>query len=88
MLQVLTPAAVVVAGLFPFASSASSLPAVPNPSANASIIQVYDGCGPYAHRGPLGACRPGGQYGGYIPGYSCPAGWHVGPYGQHCWRNW
>jgi hypothetical protein len=56
---------------------------------NSAVIQVYGGCGPYAHRGPYGGCRPGGQYGGYW-GYGvrpCPPGFHLGPYGRHCWPN-
>ena len=51
------------------------------------IILAYGGCGPYAHRGPFGGCRPGGQWGGYVPGTACPRGWHLGPYGQRCWPN-
>lgn len=51
------------------------------------IIPVFGGCGPYSHRGPFGGCRPGGQWGGYIRGASCPAGFHIGPYGRRCWPN-
>ena len=54
---------------------------------DAQIIQVYGGCGPMGHRGPYGGCRTGGQWGGYVPGRSCPPGFHVGPYGRHCWPN-
>jgi len=43
------------------------------------IIHVSGGCGPYGHRGPYGGCRPM---------YSCPRGWHPGPYGRRCFRNW
>jgi hypothetical protein len=50
------------------------------------IIQVYNGCGVYGHRGPWGGCRPGGQAGGYNRA-SCPWGYHVGPHGHYCWRN-
>ena len=53
----------------------------------ARIIQVYGGCGPYGHRGPYGGCRTGGQWGGYVRGRSCPAGFHIGPYGRRCWPN-
>ena len=53
----------------------------------AGIVQVYGGCGPYGHRGPGGYCRTGGQAGGYIPGRSCPRGFHIGPYGRHCLPN-
>ena len=51
------------------------------------IILAFGGCGPLGHRGPFGACRPGGQWGGYVPGLSCPGGWHIGPFGRHCWPN-
>jgi hypothetical protein len=44
-----------------------------------AIIRVIEGCGPYGHRGPGGFCRPR---------WSCPPGWHTGPYGWHCFRNW
>ncbi len=57
-----------------------------------ALIPVYDWCGPYAHRGPYGGCRPGGQWGGYRFGgpyawRSCPPGFHIGPYGRYCWPN-
>ena len=61
--------------------------AVSTGSGDAQIIQVYGGCGPYAHRGPYGGCRTGGQWGGYVRGASCPAGFHIGPYGRRCWPN-
>jgi hypothetical protein len=52
-----------------------------------AIVLAYGGCGPFGHRGPYDGCRPGGQLGGYIPGLSCPAGFHIGPFGRHCWPN-
>ncbi len=52
-----------------------------------ALVLAFGGCGPLGHRCPYGACRPGGQWGGYVPGASCPAGWHIGPYGRHCWPN-
>ena len=51
------------------------------------VILVYGGCGPYGHRGPYGGCRAGGQWGGYWAGRPCPPGFHLGPYGRHCWPN-
>ena len=66
---------------------ASALPLLVDPAPEANIVKVYDGCGPFGHRGPLGFCRPGGQLGGYIRGLSCPAGWHIGPMGRRCWPN-
>jgi hypothetical protein len=51
------------------------------------IVLAYGGCGVFGHRGPYGGCRPGGQFGGYIPGRSCPAGFHIGPFGRHCWLS-
>lgn len=51
------------------------------------IIQVYGGCGVFGHRGPYGGCRTGGQFGGYVRGRSCPAGFHMGPLGVRCRAN-
>lgn len=87
MLKVLGSAALLAA----LAAPASALPlvqdAVSTGPGDAQIIKVYGGCGPYAHRGPYGGCRPGGQRGGYVRGVSCPAGFHIGPYGRRCWPN-
>jgi hypothetical protein len=47
--------------------------------ASADIIRVAGGCGWGFHRGPYGGCRPM---------YNCPPGWHSGPFGRHCFRNW
>ena len=91
MLKAVLFAAMSLAVLTPREASAMSLPVTasptPNAGPNAGIQLVYDGCGPYAHRGPYGACRPGGQYGAYIPGRGCPPGWHLGSYGRRCWHN-
>ena len=69
------------------AALAAAIPHLAAPMNDPNVTQVYGGCGPYGHRGPAGYCRPGGQAGGYVPGYSCPRGFHVGPYGRHCWPN-
>lgn len=87
MVKRLVPAALLAASL---AAPAMALPLVQDGATtgvDAPIIRVYDGCGPYAHRGPYGGCRPGGQAGGYVRGVSCPAGFHIGPYGRRCWPN-
>jgi len=88
-------AALLVTGLASGSAAArADAPATPNDivasdadAAAPPIVLAYAGCGPYGHRGPFGACRPGGQWGGYVPGRSCPPGWHVGPYGRRCWPN-
>ena len=81
--------ALVIAGLsYANTSRAAELDGiVANQNDAPQIILAFGGCGPYGHRGPWGGCRPGGQWGGYIPGVSCPPGWHIGPYGQRCWPN-
>jgi hypothetical protein len=48
-------------------------------SASTDTIRVAGGCGLGGHRGPYGACRPM---------YNCPPGWHSGPFGRRCFRNW
>jgi hypothetical protein len=87
MLKMLAPAALVAGLAFPASASPLIQDAVSNGSDGARIIQVYGGCGPYGHRGPYGGCRTGGQWGGYVRGASCPAGFHIGPYGRRCWPN-
>ena len=74
-------ASAVALGLSLAAMTASqAMPLAPPAQAfSAEIIQVSGGCGPYGHRGPYGGCRPV---------YNCPPGWHSGPYGQRCFRNW
>jgi len=86
MLKLLVPS-LVLAGLAAPASALPMVDALAHGPENARIIQVYGGCGPYAHRGVYGYCHPGGQAGGYIRGRSCPAGYHIGPYGRRCWPN-
>jgi hypothetical protein len=77
-----------------FGVAAAQVEAMPLPSLDGAsappVTLVYGGCGIYGHRGPYGHCRPGGQAGGYWGGgvSPCPYGWHIGPYGRHCWRNW
>ena len=43
-----------------------------------AVAQVRYGCGPGMTRGPADHCRPR---------FTCPPGWHPGPYGWHCFRN-
>jgi len=81
MLKILAPVAVLVGLVVPVAASPLIQPAVSTGSDGAEIIQIYGGCGPY------GGCRTGGQRGGYVRGASCPAGFHIGPYGRRCWPN-
>lgn len=74
-------AAVILAGagvLAAASSQAMPIAAVSQDAASSGIIRVADGCGPEGHRGPYGHCRPR---------YSCPWGWHPGPYGWRCFRN-
>ena len=66
---------------------ARAMPVQPGPALDNDVVPVFEGCGPYGHRGPFGHCRPGGQWGGYVPGRSCPPGFHIGPYGRRCWPN-
>jgi hypothetical protein len=73
------------AGLAAPAEAAMPVPAARR--ADAPIVQVFGGCGPYGHRGPYGGCRAGGQGGGYRMGRPCPRGFHLGPYGRRCWPN-
>jgi hypothetical protein len=61
-------------------SASQAMPLAPLvQGASAEIIHVSGGCGYWGHRGPYGGCRPV---------YNCPPGWHPGPYGQRCFRNW
>lgn len=87
MSKALVWTAILLAGFFPVAGWALSVSSPSTRAADSAVVQVYEGCGPYGHRGPYGGCRPGGQWGGYVPGYSCPPGWHIGQYGQRCWPN-
>ena len=63
------------------AASATAVPAVTAQESGATLVS--GGCGPYAHRGYYGQCRPNGG-GGYR---ACPYGYHLGRYGQRCWPN-
>jgi hypothetical protein len=69
------------------APAEAAMPAPSLPSLDASVEQVWGGCGPYGHRGPYGGCRRGGQWGGYRLGRPCPRGFHLGPGGRRCWPN-
>ena len=70
-------AVVVLAGTS--ASRAMPNAALDQAAAEDSIISTtYGGCGWDRHRGPFNGCRPL---------FSCPPGWHSGPYGRHCFRN-
>jgi hypothetical protein len=46
---------------------------------NSIATPTFGGCGWGGHRGPFGGCRPL---------FNCPPGWHTGPFGRHCFRNW
>jgi len=62
-------------------SAARAMPIAPldQAQAEASVIEAASGgCGWLGHRGPYGHCRPV---------FSCPPGWHSGPFGRHCFRN-
>ncbi|HLH10935.1 MAG TPA: hypothetical protein VKV77_03525 [Methylovirgula sp.] len=86
MLRAILPMA--VAALIFAAPSVQAMPLSGLDGASAPhVTLVYGGCGPYGHRGPYGGCRWGGQWGGYWRGRPCPPGFHLGPYGRHCWPN-
>ena len=68
----------VIAGAGVFAAASSHAMPIAPAVEDAVVIKVIEGCGPEGHRGPYGHCRPR---------YSCPWGWHPGPYGWHCFRN-
>lgn len=65
-------------GLSSISIPAMAMPVGPLNGAAAMVTEVAQGCGPGMHRGPYGHCRPM---------FSCPWGWHPGPYGLHCFRN-
>jgi hypothetical protein len=63
-------------------STSQAMPVAPldQAAAEASVIATTaGGCGWLGHRGPYGHCRPM---------YSCPPGWHPGPFGRNCYRNY
>ena len=86
MLRTSISAAILAVGLVAPASALPFVGLAPD-TADASIIQVYGGCGPYGHRGPYGGCRAGGQAGGYGRGRACPRGFHLGRGGRRCWPS-
>jgi hypothetical protein len=59
--------------------SAQAMPfSPPGAVGDSMIVKAAYGCGPGMTRGPYGHCRPK---------FTCPWGWHPGPYGFHCFRN-
>jgi hypothetical protein len=64
-------------GLLTVSAQAMPIAPVDKPVSN-EITRVAQGCGAGMHRGPAGACRPL---------FTCPPGWHTGPYGKKCFRN-
>jgi hypothetical protein len=55
-------------------SGSQAMPLAPlDQAASSDTIRVAGG------RGPYGGCRPM---------YNCPPGWHSGPFGRRCFRNW
>ena len=77
MRTLLAIAVIAGAGLVAIAS-VHAMPIAPAHHPGSMAIDVADGCGPNGHRGPHGHCRAR---------FSCPRGWHSGPYGWHCFRN-
>ena len=65
-------------GLGLLSVSAQAMPIAPVNKPATNEIRVAQGCGPGLHRGPGGMCRPL---------FTCPRGWHTGPYGKHCVRD-
>ena len=66
-------------------TSARAMPVPQAAPADGNITLVSGGCGPYGHRTPYGNCV--GNY--YRPAYRvCPPGFHLGPYGRACLRNY
>lgn len=73
-------------------SPSQALPIQPSVEASSAVIQIANGCGARAYRGPNGACHsygtgpyPGGYRGRYNKPWrwnGCPRGWR-GPWG-HC----
>ncbi|HEY6255654.1 MAG TPA: hypothetical protein VIY51_07635 [Xanthobacteraceae bacterium] len=78
MIATLAAAVVTVIGM----SASNAMPIAPLDEAGAqvSLIETTSGgCGVFNHRGPYGGCRPM---------FNCPPGWHSGPFGRHCFRNY
>ena len=78
MKSLIAAAIIASAGVFAAATAQAMPIAAVNQDEVSGVIKVADGCGPGGHRGPYGHCRPR---------YSCPWGWHPGPYGWRCFRN-
>jgi hypothetical protein len=79
----------VVGAVAASAAAAPAMPLMPDRAPSGIIIQAAGGCGIGLHRGPYGACRRNGYYGGAYYG-GAPPGVRVppGPYpcggrGQH-----
>ena len=72
-------ASLIVAAGLGFAPLAATAMPVANLKADSAVTDVRYGCGPGMTRGPAGMCRPR---------FTCPPGWHPGPHGWHCFRNW
>jgi hypothetical protein len=63
-----------------FATAAQAVPVSTQLGASrVDVIKVAGGCGWNGIRGPYGHCRRR---------FTCPPGWHPGPHGWHCFRNW
>ena len=61
-------------------SASQAMPLAPLAQASSGeIIHVSGGCG---------YLRPSRPLWRLPPIYNCPPGWHSGPYGQRCFRNW
>lgn len=63
-------------------SASRAMPVAPLDEAQAEssiLTPTFGGCGWGGHRGPFGGCRPL---------FNCPPGWHTGPFGRRCFRNW
>jgi hypothetical protein len=61
-------------------SASQAMPVAPldEVAAESSMVTTtFGGCGFLGHRGPFGGCRPL---------FSCPPGWHTGPFGRVCVR--
>jgi hypothetical protein len=60
-------------------SASQAMPVAPlNGAENGTVTLASQGCGLGRHRGPYNGCRPN---------FTCPPGWHSGPFGHHCFRN-
>lgn len=74
-----------------FSSTAQAMPIANHQTQDSLVVQVAGGCGAGFHRGPGGACRRNGYYGGrywgtpgvgvVVPGVGVGVGVGVGPCG-------